>query len=166
MAESKSASVPKAKAAAPVASVPLPFALRPGEHITKEFHLRWPEDLPSDLTAAVSDPLVVHYVQLQGSDEINRTAAFYRSTAHGSGKAQSATRDIQDGKWVDIVQHDPTANRTRSIDVLITRDAGEPESKKSKTEELTIQVLMVEVESFEPEPKSIETEKAEKEKEK
>jgi hypothetical protein len=166
--ESKSASEPRAKASgvAPVTSVPLPFALRPGEHITKEFHLRWPEDLPSDLTGSVSDPLVVHYVQLQGTDEINRTAAFYRSAAHGPGRAQSATREIHDGKWVDIVQHDPTANRTRSIDVLITRDAGEPESKKSKTEELTIQVLMVEVESFEPEPKSGETEKPEKEKEK
>jgi hypothetical protein len=167
-AESKSGSDPRAKAsgAAPVASVPLPFALRPGEHITKEFHLRWPEDLPSDLTGSVSDPLVVHYVQLQGTDEINRTAAFYRSATHGPGRVQSATREIPDGKWVDIMQRDATANRTRSIDVLITRDAGEPDSKRLKTEELTIQVLMVEVESFEPEPKSGETDKTEKEKEK
>ena len=60
----------------------------------------------------------------------------------------SATHDIESGKWVDILQRDLNGQRTRSLDVLITRQPPEPDAKKSKIEELTIQVLMVEVESF------------------
>jgi hypothetical protein len=144
--------------AAPTSSVPLPFALRPGEKITKEFHLRWPEDLPANLTAAVSEPLVVHYVQLEGTDDANRTATFYRSSlSRVTGtKTQSATHDFESGKWVDILQRDLNGQRTRSLDILVTRQPPDPDAKKSKIEALTIQVLMVEVESFEPEPKQTE----------
>ncbi len=158
-AEKKDESESKAKGAgAPTPAVALPFALRPGEKITKEFHLRWPEDLPANMTAAVTEPLVIHYVQLEGTDDINRTATFYRSSlSKGSGsKSQAATHDLESGKWVDILQRDLNGQRTRSLDVLITRQPPDPEAKKSKIEELTIQVLMVEVESFEPEAKQPE----------
>ncbi len=103
----------KGGSSAPTPSVPVPFVLRPGEHIIKEFHLRWPEELPPNLTAAVSEPLVVHYIQLEGTDEINRTATFYRSAlAKGARtRMQSATHDIGEEKWVDIVQHDLAAQR-------------------------------------------------------
>jgi hypothetical protein len=158
-AEKKDESESKAKGAgAPTPAVALPFALRPGEKITKEFHLRWPEDLPANLTAAISEPLVIHYVQLEGTDDVNRTATFYRSAmSKGSGsKDKPATHDIESGKWVDVLQRDLNGQRTRSFDVLVTRQPPEPGAKKSKIEELTIQVLMVEVESFEPEAKQPE----------
>jgi hypothetical protein len=149
----------KGPSAVPTPSVPLPFALRPSEHIVKEFHLRWPEDLPANLTAAVSEPLVVHYLELEGKDDVNHTATFYRSAlSKESGKALSATRDIEDGKWVDILQHD--GQRTRSLDVLITHSAADAENKRAKMQDLTVQVLMVEVESFEPEAKSLDKEQA------
>jgi hypothetical protein len=156
IADKRDAGDSKAKGGAgPTPSVPLPFALRPGEKITKEFHLRWPEGLPANLTAAVSEPLIVHYVQLEGTDDPNRTATFYRSSlAKGTGpRPHSETHDIESGKWVDILQRDFTHQRTRSLDILVTRQPPDPDAKKSKIEALTIQVLMVEVESFEPEPK-------------
>ncbi len=164
--EKKEAGETKSKgpSGAPQPAVPCPFSLRPGEKITKEFHLRWPEDLPANMTAAVSEPLIIHYVQLEGSDDINRTATFYRSgfSKGTAGKSVSATHDVESGKWVDILQRDFNGHRTRSLDVLITRQPPDPEAKKTKIEELTIQVLMVEVESFEPEPKQSEkTEKKE-----
>jgi hypothetical protein len=157
-ADSKSSSDSKAKGSVPTPAVPLPFVLRPGEHITKEFHLRWPEDLPSNLTAAVSEPLVVHYLQLEASDDMNRTATFYRGSLVkvAGAKAQSTTHDIAEGKWVDILQHDPNGQRTRSLDILVTRQPADPDAKKSKIEDLTIQVLMVEVESFVPDSKPAE----------
>jgi hypothetical protein len=40
--------------------------------------------------------------------------------------------------------------------VLITRKPADADAKRSRLEELTIQVLMVEVESFVPEAKSAE----------
>jgi hypothetical protein len=155
VAESKSSPDSKAKGSAPTTSVPVPFTLRPGEQITKEFHLRWPDDLPSNLTAAVSEPLILHYVELEATDDINRATTYYRGAlAKGTGtKAVSATHDIADGKWVDILQHDLNGQRTRSLDVLITRKPADGDAKRSRLEELTIQVLMVEVESFVPEAK-------------
>jgi hypothetical protein len=160
-AEAKVSHPPKSKGAAPTASVAIPFLLRQGEHITKEFHLRWPEDLPASLTSAVSEPLVVHYIALEGSDELNRTATFYRSClSKGSHThTKSETHELDEGKWVDIMQRDPGAHRLRSVDILIRRQAPDPEVKHPKTEELSIQILMVEVESFGPEPKSTEKEK-------
>jgi hypothetical protein len=157
-AESKSSSDSKAKGSAPTTAVPVPFTLRPGEQITKEFHVRWPDDLPSNLTAAVSEPLIVHYVELEATDDINRTATYYRGAlAKGTGtKALSTTHDIADGKWVDILQHDLNGQRTRSLDVLITRKPADADAKRSRLEELTIQVLMVEVESVVPEAKPAE----------
>jgi hypothetical protein len=157
VAESKSSSDSKTKVSGPATSVPVPFALRPGEQITKEFHLRWPEDLPSNLTAVVSEPLVVHYVELEATDDINKATTYYRGAlAKGTGtKVVSATHDIAEGKWVDILQHDLNGQRTRSLDILITRKA-DADAKRSRLEELTIQVLMVEVESFVPEAKSAE----------
>jgi Pyruvate/2-oxoacid:ferredoxin oxidoreductase gamma subunit len=159
--EKKDASESKSKGgpAAPTPAVTLPFSLRPGEKITKEFHLRWPEDLPPNLAGAFSEPLVIHYVQLEGTDDVNRTATFYKSALSKGTGTKSATHDIESGKWVDILQRDLNGQRTRSIDVLVARQPPEPDAKKSKIEELTIQVLMVEVESFGPEPK--ETEKKE-----
>jgi hypothetical protein len=162
-AEGKSSHAAKSKGAAPTPSVAVPFALKQGERITKEFHLRWPEDLPANLTSAVTEPLVLHYVQLDATDEVNRTATFYR-TCLSKGThthTQSATHELDDGKWVDIMQRDPGAHRTRTVDILITRRAPDGDTKRLKTEELSVQILMVEVESFGPEPKS--TEKTEKE---
>jgi hypothetical protein len=156
--ESKSASDSKTKGPAPTTAVPVPFTLRSGEQITKEFHLRWPEDLPSNLTASVSEPLIVHYIELEATDDINRTATYYRGAlAKGTGtKVLSTTHDIAEGKWVDILQHDLNGQRTRSLDVLITRKPADADAKRSRLEELTIQVLMVEVESFVPEAKPAE----------
>ncbi len=52
--EKKDASESKSKGgpAAPTPAFTLPFTLRPGEKITKEFHLRWPEDLPPNLAGS------------------------------------------------------------------------------------------------------------------
>jgi hypothetical protein len=147
----------KAKGAgpAPTPTVAVPFALRPGERITREFHVRWPDDLPSNLTSAVSEPLVVHYLQLEATDDLNRTATYYRSAlAKATGtRPTSNIHDIDDGKWVDLLQRDPAGQRTRSLDILIKRQPADAEAKRPKVEDLTIQILMVEVESFEPEAK-------------
>jgi hypothetical protein len=156
--EAKSSETKSKGSGAPTTTVKVPFALRSGEHITKEFHLRWPDDLPANLTAAASEPLVVHYVQLEGTDEISRTATFYNGAlARTAGaKIRSTTHDTPEGKWVDILQHDIAGHRTRSFDVLVTHQEPEPDAKKSKVEDLTIQVLFIEVESFEPEAKPAE----------
>jgi len=143
----------KGGSSAPTPSVPVPFVLRPGEHIIKEFHLRWPEDLPPTLTAAVREPLVVHYIQLEGTDEISRTANFYHSAMAKGTRTQmhASTHDIGEEKWVDIVQHDLATQRTRSLDVIVTRQPSTgSDSKRTKVGDLTIQVLMVEVETFVP----------------
>jgi hypothetical protein len=95
----------------------------------------------------------VHYIQLEGTDEISRTANFYHSAMAKGTRTQihASTHDIGEEKWVDVVQHDLATQRTRSLDVIVTRQPStEPDAKKTKIGDLTIQVLMIEVETFVP----------------
>lgn len=150
-----------ATAVAPTPSVPVPFALMRGQRITKEFHIKWPEDLPANLSATVTEPLVVHYIELEVTDDVNHAATFYRG-AFGKTTGSKTTgnaHDLPDGKWIDVLQRDLNGQKVRSLDVLVTRPPGEADAKKSKVEDLTVRILMVEVDSFEPEAKSEKGEK-------
>jgi hypothetical protein len=137
-------------ATVPTPSVAMPFALHTGGTIAKEYHLRWPEDLTASLGSAVTDPLAVHYVRLEGPGEFGKALTHYRSaiTAIPSGKPRITLREIENGKWLDTVEKDPTGRRTRSVDVMVTRQPAEDDDgKKSKLEQLTVEILFVEIET-------------------
>jgi len=128
----------------------MPFALHAGGTIAKEYHLRWPEDLTGSLSSAVTDPLAVHYVRLEGTGEFGKALTHYRSAiaAMPAGKSRTTLREIDNGKWLDTVQKDPTGHRTRSVDVMVTRQpADDDDGKKTKFEQLTVEILFVEIET-------------------
>jgi len=132
---------------APTPSVAMPVPLHPGGKISKEFHLSWPQDLPGNMGSTVTDPLVVHYVRLEGPGEYGKALSHYRSAI----KAKNMLREIENGKWIDAVVKDEATHRTRSVDIMVTREAAEDDtSKKSKVEDLKIEILVVEIASLEP----------------
>jgi hypothetical protein len=149
-ARSSSSSKTPALAPAPTPAVAMPFALHAGGTIAKEYHLRWPQDLPAGFTSATSEPLAVDYLRLQGPGEFGKALTHYRSaiTAVPGGKPKIFLRQIENGKWLDTVQKDSTGHKTRSIDVLVTREAGDDDKDtKSKDEEVTVEILCVEIET-------------------
>jgi hypothetical protein len=144
----------KTPAVAPVAtpSVPLPFALHAGGTIEKEYHVRWPQDLAAGFNSATSDPLSVDYIRLQGQGEFGKALTHYRSvmTAVAGGKPKIFLRHVENGKWLDAVQKDASGHRTRSVDVIVTREAADDDKdkdKKSNAEALTVEILCVEIET-------------------
>ncbi len=142
----------KTPAAAPVPnpSVAMPFALHAGGTIAKEYHVRWPQDLAASFASATTEPLAVDYVRLQGTGEFGKALSHYRSaiTAIPGAKPRIFRRLIENGKWLDAIQKDQTGHRTRSIDVLVTRESSDDDNgKKSGAEELTVEILLVEIET-------------------
>ncbi len=151
-AKTAKAAISKTPAAAPVAtpSVPLPFALHAGGTIEKEYHLRWPQDLAAGFNSATSDPLSVDYIRLQGQGEFGKALTHYRSamTAVAGGKPKIFLRHVENGKWLDAVQKDASGHRTRSVDIIVTREAADDDKdKKSNAEALTVEILCVEIET-------------------
>jgi hypothetical protein len=151
-AKTSKAATSKTPAGAPVAtpSVPLPFALHAGGTIEKEYHLRWPQDLAAGFNSATSDPLSVDYIRLQGQGEFGKALTHYRSaiTAVAVGKPKIFLRQVENGKWLDVVQKDATGHRTRSVDIIVTREAADDDKdKKSNAEALTVEILCVEIET-------------------
>ena len=79
----------------------------------------------------------VDYIRLQGQGDFGKALTHYRSaiTAVATvGKPKIFLRQIENGKWLDVVQKDASGNRTRSVDVLVTREAADDDKdKKSKS---------------------------------
>lgn len=136
--KAKSAAKKPGDEAAPKSSTPMPVDLHPGGKIVKEFHVRWPEDLPPQLRGA-TDPLAVHYVRLENEGTFGKVLTHYRTAA----KAKLAFREIEGGKWIDVVQKDDP-KKTRSIDVFVTRAGSDDKSAKG-VDSITVELLIVEV---------------------
>jgi hypothetical protein len=149
---------PSKNAAAPPVpnpSVAMAFALHPGGTIAKEYHLRWPQDAAATFgsTATAPEPLTVDYVRLQGTGDYGKALVHYRNaiTAIPGPKAKIVARSIENGKWLDAFLKDDATHRTRTIDVIVTREQSDDDSKKSKDADLTVEVLLVEIETPGPE---------------
>jgi hypothetical protein len=140
---------------APNPSVAMSFALHSGGTINKEYHLRWPQDAAATFgsTATAPEPLTVDYVRLQGTGDYGKVLVHYRNaiTAIPGPKAKIVARSIENGKWLDAFLKDDTTHRTRTIDVIVTREQSDDDTKKSKEAELTVEVLLVEIETPGPE---------------
>ncbi len=139
-----------AGATAPVPSVAMPLTMHAGGTIAKEYHLRWPQDVASSFGSDLPESLVVDYVRLQGAGEFGKALTHYRGAiaAIQGAKPKIFRRTIEGGTWLDAIQHDETGHRTRSIDVLVTHEPTEDENgKKSKEEALTIEIVLVEIET-------------------
>jgi hypothetical protein len=155
-----SAKKPGPSKTAPVLTTPNPsvamaFALHPGGTIAKEYHLRWPQDAAATFGSAATapEPLTVDYVRLQGTGEASKTLSYYQNaiTAIKGSKPKITRRRIENGTWFDTIQKDETNHRTRSIDVIVTKEQSDDDTKKSKEVEITVEVLLVEIETPGPE---------------
>ncbi|HUE17669.1 MAG TPA: hypothetical protein VMR25_26175 [Planctomycetaceae bacterium] len=137
-------------APAPTPSAAMPFAMHAGGKIAKEYHLRWPQDLAASFGSAQAEPLAVDYVRLEGIGDLGKALTHYRGAIASvpSGKSRTILREVENGKWLDTVQTDQAGHRTRSIDVIATREPSDDDSdKKSGQSALTVEILFVEIET-------------------
>jgi hypothetical protein len=145
-------SVTKAPAVAlpPSPAVKMPFALYAGETIAKEYHQRWPQDLSATLgnSAPTAEPLSVDYLRLEEKGQSAKTLTHYKNaldTLAGT-KPKVTRRKLENGVWLDALQKDETNHRTRSIDVIVTKEQSD-DDKKSGDSQVTVEILLVEIET-------------------
>jgi hypothetical protein len=146
-----SAAKPPVVARPPAPSVAMPFALFAGETIAKEYHQRWPQDLTANFgsSAPSADPMSVDYVRLEEKGQPSKTLTHYTTAMtnlHGT-KPKIARRHIENGTWLDAVQKDETSHRTRSIDIIVTKEQADDDAKKSGDVPVTVEILVVEIET-------------------
>lgn len=146
-------SAPKTPAAAPppTPSVPMPFALHAGEAIAKEYHQRWPQDLTANFgsSAPKAEPMSVDYVRLEGKGQMSKTLTHYKNAIDGlhAVKPKVTLRKIENGTWLDALLKDESTHRTRSIDVIMTKEESDDADKKSGEAQVTVEILLVEIET-------------------
>ncbi len=147
-----SATKTPAAAHPPAPAVKMPFALYAGETIAKEYHQRWPQDLSASLgsSAPTSEPLSVDYLRLEEKGQSSKTLTHYKNALDNlnGSKPKIKIRRIENGIWLDALQKDETSHRTRSIDVIISKEQSDDDAaKKSGDSQVTVEILFVEIET-------------------
>jgi hypothetical protein len=124
--------------AQPSAENELPLALAKGLSVAAEYHVLWPTQLERLQDLAV-DPLVLHYVRLEGEERFQKVSDFYRRQLESP-----ACRNVARGQWLESQQGDETTRQIRSVDVLITRSEPPPRST-TMPENLLVEILWIEI---------------------
>jgi len=122
----------------------LSFTLHAGAKVTKDFRGEWPAS--SGPGSSINDPMTVRYLRAESTGSYARAVTHYRSAIQT--KPIPDVREIEDGRWVDVVQVGSAPDRTRSIDVMVTRTAADETDRKpgaSKDEALVVEILVVEI---------------------
>jgi hypothetical protein len=117
----------------------LAIAPHKGLPVVAEYRLQWPEALAERMPGAAVDPLLVHYLRMEGNDRFQRVSDFFRRQLDSP-----AGRNVARGQWLDSLQSDAAAGKLRSVDVLITRDEPPPRNPTA-TENLVVEVLWIEI---------------------
>lgn len=62
-------------------------------------------------------------------------------------KPKITRRKIENGTWLDALQKDETSHRTRSIDVIVTKEQSDDDKKAGGDAQVTVEILFVEIET-------------------
>jgi hypothetical protein len=140
-----------AAAPAPTPAVAMPIALYSGETIAKEYHQRWPQDLATNFgsSAPKTEPMSVDYVKLEEKGQTSKTLTHYQNVIANlhSSKPKISRRKIENGTWLDALIRDETTHRTRSIDVIVTKEQSDDDKKAGGDAQITVEILLVEIET-------------------
>ncbi len=136
-----------------------PLELHDDAHIVAEYHMCWPDDLPKRLHSTAVTPLAVHYVRMED------TASLHKLNTHYFKQLKGVTsRPRPYGRWMDWMGQGVVHGQDRTVDVIFTRhdapaeeavEEDDSEEAKAaarrdleKVEELTIEILVVEIPEY------------------
>lgn len=117
--------------------VNLPFKPHPRATIVAAYQLNWPEDLKGKLDSAPW--LRVRYVRIEQKAQPGRVLAYYRRQL-----PNAAERPIPNGLWLDTLETLKEEQKSRSIDVFLTKASASVPGLLDQEQELTVEILTVE----------------------
>jgi hypothetical protein len=117
-----------------------PIPLYPNSTIASAFRFDWPGDSAARLPQLADDVLQVSYTRIEKRVKPTTIVAYYRRQVKSC-----IERPLADGLWLDGLNELKKEDRLRSIDVLITRAKSGSPQPANEDQELTIEILCVEV---------------------
>jgi hypothetical protein len=117
-----------------------PVRLNPGAAVASAYRVQWPGTHREKLTGVPLDPMNVCYVRIEQKARFRSVQAYYERTV----KPHQAHR-LSDGIWLDELVSSDKQGQARSIDVLVTRVNPKLDRPADEPQELTVEILAVEI---------------------
>jgi len=120
----------------------LPLTPPSNAKITASYRVDWPEGLTGKPAGLAVSPLRVRYLRVEQRARPVRLLAYYRSQLSNCSEHSN-----QYGFWLDAFTTDKQRGAVRSVDVLITKRNKDVPIVAGEEQQLTVEVLVVEIES-------------------
>jgi flagellar biosynthesis GTPase FlhF len=117
-----------------------PVSLYPDSVVSAAYRFEWPGEHASKLPELAGETLRLDYLRIEERGKPGRLLTHYRRQLK-----PCIERSLPDGLWLDGLVEGVGEDRARSIDVLIARAAAGPISDADDEQELTIEILSIEV---------------------
>jgi hypothetical protein len=117
-----------------------PVPLHPNGKVNAAYRFDWPDEHASRLPQLADDVLRVYYLRIEERTKPARLAAYYRRQVKSC-----IEHTLPDGLWLDGLTEMKKEDRTRSIDVLITRAKSGATPSANEEQEMTVEILCIEV---------------------
>ena len=120
----------------------LPLKPPSNVEIAASYRVDWPEGLTGKLAGPAVSPLRVRYLRIEQKARPVRLLAYYRSQL-----SNCSEHNNQYGFWLDAFATDKQRGAVRSVDVLITNRNKDIPIVANEEQQLTVDILFVEIES-------------------
>jgi hypothetical protein len=117
-----------------------PVPIYPNSTVASAFRFDWPGDYGARLPQLADDVMQVSYVRIEKRVKPSSVVAYYRRQVKPCIEHQ-----LVDGLWLDGLSELTKEDRLRSIDVLITRAKSGSPQPANEDQELTIEILCIDV---------------------
>jgi hypothetical protein len=117
-----------------------PVGLYPNSTVNAAYRFDWPDEHASRLPQLADDVLRVYYLRIEERTKPARLATYYRRQVKSC-----IEHPLSDGLWLDVLTEMKKEDRTRSIDVLITRAKTGATPSANEEQELTVEILSIEI---------------------
>jgi len=130
-----------ARADAPKTAGPPPaIALHPEASVLTSYRVQWPRTRDEKLADATRDVMEVSYVRVEEMAIPRAVLAHYQRTVK-----PFQLHPLADGVWLETLLPADGEGRCRSIDVVLTRANPKSETPPDKPQELTVEILVVNI---------------------
>ena len=114
--------------------------LQPGSELTAAYHVDWPGEHAANLPQLADGGWRLDYKRIEERTKPSRPAAYYRRQLK-----RCIEHSLPDGIWLDGLTEGTGQEGVQSIDVLITRAGAGQGPPAEEEQELTIQILSVDL---------------------
>jgi hypothetical protein len=117
-----------------------PVALHPRAEVVAEYTVQWPGKHAGKLAAIEPEPMDVTYVRIEQKARPSSLRGHYERSLKGQ-----KIHPLKDGIWIETVLPAAKDGLTRSIDVLLTRANPKADTPPDEPQELTVEILSVDI---------------------